>query len=117
MPITFNTRPEHNLTVFVHTGEVSDDEFLAFYKRVFQSGAFDPSMNLLVDLREADSRPRSPEVLRQLAGIVQKSLEIGRASFKRVFHLFDRAEGEGNVVSGCEPQDSFGAQSPFDMKV
>jgi len=74
MPIAIETRPAENLIVLVHTGLVPDDEFLAFYRRLYESDDFDPAMNQLVDLREADSGPRSPEALRQFASFVRTRL-------------------------------------------
>ena len=73
MSIEFHARPDHNLAVLVHTGRIPDDRFITFYRSFFESDTFDPSMNLLVDLRKTDSTPRSPEVLRQLAEVVRVS--------------------------------------------
>jgi hypothetical protein len=70
VPITLNARPEHNLIIFTHTGEISDDDFLDFYRQHFKDDTFDPSTKILVDLRKADSRPRNPEALRKFAGFV-----------------------------------------------
>ena len=70
MPITYNRKPEHNLIIFTHKGEVSDNEFLEFYRRFFQDNTFDSSLKVLTDLREADSRPRSTSTLRQFAGFI-----------------------------------------------
>ena len=55
----------------MHVGTITDDEFLAFYKSLFESGQLDPSMNLLVDLRPSESSPRSEEILQQFAGFVR----------------------------------------------
>lgn len=70
MPIEYQGRPEHNLIILVHVGTIPDDEFLTFYESLYGSNQFDPSMNLLVDLRQADSTSRSSVVLRQLANTV-----------------------------------------------
>lgn len=75
MPITFDPRPEHNLCILVHRGEISDDEFLAFYRKLFQGDTIDPCSNLLVDLRETNSITRSTSVLRQFAGFMAASLK------------------------------------------
>lgn len=72
MPITLDARPEHSLIIFTHTGEIPDNEFLEFYWRHFMDDTFDQSLKVLIDLREADSRPRNPETLRQFAGFVQQ---------------------------------------------
>jgi hypothetical protein len=72
--IEFLARPEYNLGILVHKGRIPDDEFLTFYKSLFESDSFDLSMNLLVDLREADSGPRSPEVLRKFAEFMRVTL-------------------------------------------
>jgi hypothetical protein len=71
VPIEFRVRPEHDLAVFEHVGSVPDGEFLSFYRSLYDGGAFNMSLNQLVDLRKADSRPRSPGVLRQLAEYLQ----------------------------------------------
>lgn len=74
MPITLNAKPEHSLIVFTHIGEISDNEFLDFYWQFFQGDTLDPSKKLLIDLREADSRPRSSGTLHQFAGFVKEHL-------------------------------------------
>jgi len=75
MPIELHIRPEHHLVILVHVGATPDDEFLAFYRSLYESDTFDSSMNQLVDLRQADSQSRSPEVLRQFAGFIKSTLE------------------------------------------
>lgn len=67
MPITFRAIPEYNLAILVHVGKIPDDEFLAFYESLYKSDSFDPSMNLIVDLRKTDSSPRSTEALYRFA--------------------------------------------------
>ena len=74
MPITINTIPEHNLVIFSHTGEIPDNEFIEFYGRHFQGDTFDSNKKLLIDLREADSRPRNPDTLRQFAEFVKEHI-------------------------------------------
>ncbi|MBN1832414.1 MAG: hypothetical protein JW896_09910 [Deltaproteobacteria bacterium] len=75
MPITYRTYPEHNLVIIKHEGRIDDDEFLAFYKGLYQGDTSIASMNHLVDLREADSNPRSPDVLHQFASFMKSSFE------------------------------------------
>lgn len=82
MSIEFRTRPDYNLGVLVHVGSTPDDEFLAFYKSFFESDAFDPSMNLLVDLREADSSTRSSEILQRFAEFVRMTLKDATTNTK-----------------------------------
>ncbi len=72
MPITIKSISEYNLVIITHTGEIKDDEFLEFYSRHFKGEIYGPSKKALIDLREADSRPRNPETLRQLAGFVME---------------------------------------------
>lgn len=67
MPITFHFRPEAKLIICVHTGKVPDDEFTMRYKSIFEGNMFTPGMNLLIDLSQTDSSPRSPEGLRRFA--------------------------------------------------
>jgi len=74
MPITLQNRPGHNIYFISHEGEVSDNEFLTFYFQFLQSDGFDASKNMLIDLREADSSPRSANTLRQFAVFVKDQL-------------------------------------------
>lgn len=82
MPIKSFVKPEHNLVIMVHEGVIPDDEFLAFYKSFFAGEEFVPSMNLLVDLREADSSARSSGVLRHFAEYVGTVITNGPARAK-----------------------------------
>jgi hypothetical protein len=75
MPIMYHVYTEHNLIVLEHMGRIPDDEFLEFYKELYESNASIASMNHLVDLRKADSSPRSSDVLHQLADFMQSSFE------------------------------------------
>ncbi len=75
MPITYSTHPEHNLIILVHTGIIPDEEFLTFYKGLYQSDPSFTSMDHLVDLREADSSPRSSDVLHKFADFMQPFFE------------------------------------------
>ena len=67
MTIEFQAKPDHNLAILVHTGRIPDNQFIAFYKSLYENENYDQSMNHLVDLREADSTPRSTEALCELA--------------------------------------------------
>ena len=75
MTIESHVIPEYNTIVFVHTGRVPDDEFLAFYETFFKSSTFQPSINILVDLRETHSSVRSPEALLRFAKSMEKRLD------------------------------------------
>lgn len=73
MPISFHFRPELNLTICVHTGYRSDDEFLAAYKSMYENDLFNVFMNRLVDMRQAKgSKSRSSTTLQQLSRFVEK---------------------------------------------
>ena len=74
MTIEYNISPEYNLIIIVHKRTIKDDEFLAFYRSLFKSDSFDPSMNFLVDLRETDSTPRTSDALRQFAEFARRIL-------------------------------------------
>lgn len=76
MPITLHTHPEHEVIILVHSGHIPDEEFLAFYQKFFTGGSFDPSLNLLVDLRAADSSPRTSGILRRIAMMATKHLQV-----------------------------------------
>jgi len=72
MPITYQLKPDERLVVLVHVGAVTDDEFLSFYKALFEDTRFDKSFNLLVDLRQTESSVRSAAALNQFADFVQR---------------------------------------------
>lgn len=74
MTIRFRAIPGHNLAILEHKGKILDEEFLSFYKELYESGDYNPSMNHLVDLREADSSSRSTDVLRDFAEFVRVRL-------------------------------------------
>ena len=74
MPIRLQNKPDHNIYILSHEGEVSDNEFLTFYCQFFQSDGFDPSRNMLIDLHEADSRSRSADTLHLFAEFVREHL-------------------------------------------
>jgi hypothetical protein len=71
MPITCDFRPDAKLAIFVHVGIVPDDEFLSSYRSFLEDPRFDPSFNLLVDLRRTSSTPRSSGALRTLAQFIR----------------------------------------------
>lgn len=75
MSITYFTRQEYKLIIIVHSEKVTDDEFLSFYTKLYNSQTFDPSVNMLVDLRETNSALRSSEVLHMFADFVKRRLE------------------------------------------
>ena len=72
MPITVHFHPEANLVIIVHVGVVPDDEFLASYRAIYEDPRFDASFDELIDLRQADSTPRSSCVLQEFAVFVRE---------------------------------------------
>ena len=71
MPIKFHFRPDNNLIISVHKGIVKDDEFINSYRSLCENYLFKTGMNLLVDLRKADSSYRSSEGLYSIAGFLE----------------------------------------------
>ena len=67
MPVFFYFKPEYNLVVCRQVGVVEDEEFLTSYRSLFEGDRFDPSMDLVVDLRRADSSKRSREAIQSFA--------------------------------------------------
>ena len=106
MPIEFHFRPDEKLVISVHVGTVNDDEFIASYKGLFESDRFDSSLNLLIDLRQADNSQRSTDALLQLASIAHTIYQDSDAHPKVVviapealsFGLARMAEGFSNRV-------------------
>jgi hypothetical protein len=84
MPIQFHFRPDAKLVISVHVGTVDDDEFIVSYKELFKSDRFDFSLNLLIDLRQADSSQRSTDALQQLAFLAQTTYQDSSAHPKVV---------------------------------
>ena len=72
MPITYQLKPDERLVILVHVGAVSDDEFLTFYKALYEDTRFDKSFNLLVDLRQTESSVRSMAALNEFADFVRR---------------------------------------------
>ena len=72
MPITYQLKPDERLVILVHVGAVTNDEFLSFYKALFEDDQFDKSFNLLVDLRQAESSVRSAETLNEFADFIRR---------------------------------------------
>lgn len=72
MPINYHLKPENRLAIVVHSGTVSDKEFLSFYKSLYQDSGFDKSFNLLVDLSKAESSARSSSALYEQADMIRK---------------------------------------------
>lgn len=75
MGITYYIKPEYSLNILVHTGKITDDEFITFYRNLFENSSFEMSINQLVDLRESDSTPRSQEALQLFADMMQARVE------------------------------------------
>ena len=75
MPITYQLKPDERLVILIHVGTVSDDEFMSFYKALFEDNRFDKSFNLLVDLRQAESSVRSTAALNKFAEFVRRQFK------------------------------------------
>jgi hypothetical protein len=59
----------------IHVGVVTDDEFLSFYKTLYNDTRFDKSFNLLVDLRKTESSVRSTAALNQSVEFMRRQYE------------------------------------------
>lgn len=71
MPITYHLRSVERSVIIVHEGVVNDNEFLAFYKALYEDKRIDKSFNLLVDLQRTKSSERGGAALRELAQFIQ----------------------------------------------
>lgn len=67
MPISFHFKPEYNVVICRHVGTIDDQEFINSYHSLFEGDSFDPAMDLVVDLRQADSSKRSQEAIQEFA--------------------------------------------------
>jgi len=83
MPITCEPRPDENLVIFRHVGEVTDIEFLTFYKRFFEDSNVSSALNLLVELQQTSSTPRSVGALRLLSEFLHGKF-AGRPEQRRI---------------------------------
>lgn len=72
MPITYQLKPDERLVILSHVGAVSDNEFLSFYKALYEDTRFDKSFNLFVDLRLTESSARSPSALQDFADFMRQ---------------------------------------------
>ena len=72
MPITYQLKPDENLVILVHVGAVTDDEFMSFYKALFEDTRFDVLFNMLVDLRQAESSVRGAGTLKESAEFMRR---------------------------------------------
>ncbi|MGD8761551.1 MAG: STAS/SEC14 domain-containing protein [Desulfobacteraceae bacterium] len=82
MPITYQLKPDERLVILVHVGTVTDDEFLSFYKTLYEDTRFDKSFNLLVDLRQAESSVRSTGALDEFADFMRRQFVASTARLK-----------------------------------
>ena len=67
----------------IHSAKVTNKELLDSYQALFANKSFDPSSNLLIDLRRTDSSLRRRPALEQLALFV-KSKYTGQSSSPRI---------------------------------
>ena len=72
MPITYHFKPDKKLVILAHVGAVTDDEFLSFYKALYEDTQFDKSFNLLIDLQKAESSVRSAIALDEFAEYIRQ---------------------------------------------
>jgi hypothetical protein len=80
MPIICDTKPDEQLVVFRHIGDVPDSEFLTSYKEFFLSADVTDALKLLVDLRQTKSAHRSSGALQALSEFLK---EVYRDSEKQ----------------------------------
>ena len=74
MPITYHLKPDARLVILAHIGLVPDDEFLSFYKSLYEDSRLDKSFDILIDLRRTESSARSPSA-------IQESVDLMRRQF------------------------------------
>jgi hypothetical protein len=112
MPITYQLKPDLRLVILVHAGVVTDDEFLSFYKALFEDSRFDESFNLLVDLRQAESSVRSPETLKESAEFMKWQYENTTATPKVAV-----AASEDISFGLARMYEAFSGQIPWEFEV
>jgi hypothetical protein len=107
MPITYQLKPDARLVILVHVGAVTDDEFLSFYKALYEDTRFDKSFNVLVDLRQTESSVRSAAALNQFADFIRRQFvnttirpKVGVVAPKDISFGFARMY---EVISGDVP--------------
>lgn len=112
MPIRSYARPEYNLRIVVQTGQTTDSEFIAFYESLYANGQSEPPMNLLVDLRQADSTSRSSDALFQVAEFIQD--KIPSSSTRQKVAVVAPNDVSFGLARMCE---SFADPVPWDFVV
>lgn len=83
MSINAQLLSSSNLVIVTHVGIDSDEEFLAFYRSLYEDERFHPTMDHLIDLRQVNSVQRSPDAMQELARYAQGQLR-GRLQQPRV---------------------------------
>jgi hypothetical protein len=101
MPVSYEIFKEMKLIVSHQTGHTDDDEIMRVYKAMYADPDFDPSYDKLIDLREADSRGRDPDVLEIMAHFAdEKYSEIQTKPKVAIIAPKDLTFGFGRMYDG-----------------
>ena len=66
MPLSYTLHPSLDLVATRFVGVVTDDEFIALYRALFEDEGYRPGMNELADLRQVTSLDLSVAALRRV---------------------------------------------------
>lgn len=72
MPISYRFHTDRNLLVTRYRGTVTDDEFVATYREIYEHPDAKPGLSELVDLRDVSSVQTSARAMRLVTGLVQQ---------------------------------------------
>jgi len=75
VPIRHVIRSDLGLALSVHTGTITDEEFLESYRTLLEDPRYDLGYSRLVDLRRTDSSSRSSDALRSIVAYMKRRYE------------------------------------------
>jgi hypothetical protein len=105
MPVSYEIYKEMNLIVSRQIGHTDDDEIVRVYKAMYTDPDFDPSYDKLIDLREADSRDRDPDILEIMAHFAgEKYSEIQAKPKVAIIAPKDLTYGFGRMYDGLSAE-------------
>ncbi len=75
MPAVYEIHPDLSLVVTRYRGDVTDEEFIALYRRIFDDPAYVPGFAELADLREVEAFEFSSDAMRVVSQLLSDVCE------------------------------------------
>ena len=80
MPITFTVNDEYGYFFSKYSGQLSLEDIVLAHEAFFKSGQWNPTLNALVDLYDADFTESSNQTIRKLAQYFESILHAHKAN-------------------------------------